>query len=171
VTVFHGPLIVGEIPIQIKLAQHTAAPTLNQSGELRRLDPIFASYSHRDTPVMEYFRRARQNMGQKMLVDVYDLRAGEHWADRLLEMIDESAAFQLFWSKHSAQSNYCRKEWEYALSRARQRPRFIQPVWWDAPMPPPPPDLADLHFQRITLPPATRAQIALGRIRSLFGGG
>ncbi|MBI5958793.1 MAG: toll/interleukin-1 receptor domain-containing protein, partial [Chloroflexi bacterium] len=171
VMVFHGPLIVGEIPVSLKLVTQTAAasPALNQSGELRRLDPVFASYSHRDSPVMEYFRRARHNTGQKMLVDVYDLRSGDHWADRLLEMIDQSAVFQLFWSQHSAQSTYCRKEWEYALRHLPQRPRFIQPVWWNAPMPSPPPELADLHFQRIGLPSTTRAQLVLAQVRGLFG--
>jgi hypothetical protein len=123
-------------------------------------------------PVMEYFRRARQNMGQKMLVDIYDLRSGEHWADRLLEMIEQSAAFQLFWSRHSAQSRYCRQEWEYALQVAEreQRPRFVQPVWWAAPMPDPPSELAALHFQKVTLPTLTRAQWIAGQLRGVFRG-
>jgi hypothetical protein len=167
VAVYQGPLIIGEIPVHMKLAAADAPVSagLNRQSELQRFDPIFASYSHRDTPVMEYFRRARENMGQKMLVDIYELRAGEHWADRLLEMIDQCAVFQLFWSKHSAQSKYCRQEWEHALQHASMRPRFIQPVWWVAPMPPPPSELANLHFQKVMVPPA---QLALTRMRRLF---
>jgi hypothetical protein len=118
---------------------------------------------------MEYFRQSRASLGQKMLVDIYDLRAGDHWADRLLEMIDQSAFFQLFWSRHSAQSRYCRQEWEYALHYLAERPRFIQPVWWEAPMPDPPPELADLHFQKVPIPSRTRAQLLVARVRGLFG--
>ncbi len=86
-----------------------------------------------------------------------------------MEMIDQSAVFQLFWSSHSAQSTYCRQEWEHALNYVDSRPRFIQPVWWDAPMPPPPEPLGSLHFQRVSLPPLTRMQLAMVRIRGIFG--
>jgi hypothetical protein len=168
VSVFMGPLIIGEIPVTMQFVPQTASTTLDKSSEFHKFDPIFASYSHRDTPVMEFFRRARQYTGQKMLVDIYDLRAGEHWAQRLLDMIDESAVFQLFWSPHSAQSKYCRQEWEYACRYMENRPRFIQPVWWEAPMPPPPTQLAALHFQRIDLPPATRMRLVVGRLKELF---
>jgi hypothetical protein len=167
VLVFNGPLILGEIPVMMQIIQTDAGKALDKAEHLKKFDPIFASYSHRDTPVMQYFKRARENIGQKMLVDVYDLRSGEHWAQRLLDMIDESAVFQLFWSKHAAESQYCRQEWEHALQLLPQRERFIQPVWWSEPMPKPPPELQDLHFQRINLPTGTRWKIRLG---NLFGG-
>jgi hypothetical protein len=167
VLVYNGPLILGEIPVTMTLIQSDAGKALDKAEHLKKFDPIFASYSHRDTPVMQYFKRARENIGQKMLVDVYDLRSGEHWAQRLLDMIDESAVFQLFWSKHAAESQYCRQEWEHALKFLPQRERFIQPVWWEEPMPKPPPELQDLHFQRINLPTGTRWKIRLG---NLFGG-
>lgn len=173
ILVLDGALIAGEIPItmQIATADADASPDLNKSAEMTTLDPVFASYSHRDTPVMEYFRKTRARLGQKMLVDVYDLRAGEHWADRLLEMIDQSAVFQLFWSAHSAQSTYCRQEWEHALALMAQRPRFVQPVYWvkPGPTPPPPPELAELHFQHIPLPPLTRMQMVAAQIRRALG--
>jgi HEAT repeat protein len=170
VIVYQGPLVIGEIPIHMKLlaVETPVSVALTKEDHLDRFDPIFASYSHRDMPVMEYFRRVRATVGQRMLVDVYDLRAGEHWADRLLEMIDQSAVFQLFWSQHSAKSNYCRQEWEQALKVGVSRPRFIQPVWWDEPMISPPPELADLHFQRVPIPPLTRAQLAVSRLRRWF---
>jgi hypothetical protein len=170
VLVYQGPLILGEIPVSMARRATTVpdSKALTTQAGLQRFDPVFASYSHRDAPVMRYFRRARERLGQRMLVDIYDLRAGEHWADRLLEMIDQSAVFQLFWSQHSAQSSYCRQEWQHALGYLDRRPRFIQPVWWQTPLPPPPPELADLHFQRVALPPATRAQLALERVRRRF---
>ncbi len=170
IAVFQGPLILGEIPIHIRLLAESQSESNDLSAErqINRFDPVFASYSHHDFPVMEYFRRVRQAVGQTMLVDIYDLRAGDHWADRLLEMIDQSAAFQLFWSKYSAESDYCRQEWEHALSYADSRPRFIQPVWWAEPMPSPPPELAGIHFQRVELPPLTRIELVAARIRRMF---
>ncbi len=170
VLVYQGPLIIGEIPVQMQVAaaDQPVSTLPGKSGEMRRLQPVFASYSHRDTPVMEYFRRSYERLGQKMLVDVYDLRSGEHWADRLLEMIEESAVFQLFWSHHSAQSKYCRQEWECALKYLKDRPRFIRPVWWQDPMPVPPSELAGLHFQRVPLPVLTRMQVIAAKVRGLL---
>jgi hypothetical protein len=170
VLVYQGPLIIGEIPVkmQVVAADQAVDPLPTKSGEMQRLQPVFASYAHRDTPVMEYFRRNYARLGQKMLVDVYDLRSGEHWADRLLEMIGESAVFQLFWSRHSAQSRHCRQEWESALRYLDERPRFIRPVWWQEPMPTPPPELADLHFQRVPLPVLTRMQMLIAKIQTVL---
>src|SRR5690606_4788065 len=87
VLVFNGPLIVGEIPVNMFFDAQNTSTSLESKAEFKELQPIFASYSHRDTPVMEFFRNTRAKLGQKMLVDIYDLRAGEHWADRLLGMI------------------------------------------------------------------------------------
>ena len=152
VLIYHGLLIAGEITVTIKQTNRKAAKTPGKKATFKRLDPVFASYSHRDTPIMEYFRQARENLGQKMLVDIYDLRAGDYWQQRLYEMIEESAAFQLFWSEHSAASTHCRDEWLYALKFIEARPRFIQPVWWQTPMPIPPPELEHLHFQKVNIP-------------------
>ena len=153
VLVFQGPLITGEIPLVMRHVAPVRAPMRGMPPPTRSifeaLEPVFASYSHKDAAVMEYFRQARAELGQRMLVDIYDLRAGDHWQERLYEMIDESAVFQLFWSAHSAASEYCAREWRHALRHQAARPRFIQPVWWHAPMPPPPEELAHLHFQKI----------------------
>ncbi len=169
IQIWKGVLIAGEIPVTMRVvpADQPAPGTLSGKSEMRAFDPIFASYSRRDMPVMEYFRRTRANMGQHMLVDIHDIRVGEFWSDRLLEMIDQSAVFQLFWSKHSAGSDYCRMEWEHALTYLDQRPRFIQPVYWHAPgpAPSPPPELSRIHFKQVTLPPITRAQLALAHVR------
>jgi hypothetical protein len=168
--VYQGPLIVGEIPITIRYADKSVKnPLLDHEARISRYDPIFASYSRRDAPVMEYFRKQRATLGLEMLVDIYDLRAGEHWSDRLYEMIEASAVFQLFWSKNSAGSPYVRQEWEYARLFQVKRPRFIQPVWWHSPMPDPPPELAELHFQKVELPSLTRFQLIGARLRHMLG--
>lgn len=167
VLVLKGAIIVGEIPVTLLVLGAAS----QQEAQFRKFDPIFASYSYRDTPVMNYMRKMRAKLGQKMLVDIYDLRAGDHWSDRLLQMIDESAIFQLFWSKHSAASPYCKQEWEHALKYVNQRDRFIQPVYWTSRlMPPPPPELSKIHFEQIEPPIMTRVQLLRQRLGNLLGG-
>jgi hypothetical protein len=77
------------------------------------------------------------------------MRSGEKWAPALLQLIDESEIFQLLWSKAAKQSAYVRQEWQYALGL--HRGFFIRPVYWDIPMPPPPRELADIHFAYLAL--------------------
>jgi hypothetical protein len=171
IQVYKGVFIAGELPITMALQTTPSEVNPPHKASYHAFDPVFASYSHRDTPVMEFFRQQRARLGQKLWVDIYDLRSGEHWNARLLEMIEQSAAVQLFWSDHSAQSQYCRQEWQYALQVGMERPRFIQPVWWESPMPTPPDELAHLHFQKIDLPLQTRAQLWGKRVKGWLGRG
>ncbi|MBK8024770.1 MAG: toll/interleukin-1 receptor domain-containing protein [Chloroflexi bacterium] len=87
-------------------------------------------------------------------MDVKDLRAGEDWETRLFEWIDQADIIHLLWSENSAKSDYCRKEWTYALEKKCGDTRcfgVIRPIYWQKPMPNPPPELAHLHFQLIKL--------------------
>jgi len=81
------------------------------------------------------------------------LRSGENWNARLLELIDSADIFQLFWSRHAAESEYVRQEYQYAAALRRRGVKsatFIRPIRWEEPMPaPPPPELAELHFDLI----------------------
>lgn len=102
---------------------------------------------------MERVERASRYFNFRYLRDVTTLRSGERWNARLLELIDDADIFQLFWSKHAAESEYVRQEYQYALA-LRQKgvkgPVFIRPIRWEEPMPvPPPPELAELHFDLI----------------------
>jgi len=191
VAFFRGPVFAGEVELVLKPAPiHGIAATAPVASTVENLSPVFACYSHRDTRVMEYFRRRRAQLGQNMLVDIYDLRAGQHWQKRLLEMIDDSAAFQLFWSRHTAGSKYCRTEWEHALHVAERRlaettasvnpaaktacmptadcGAFIRPIWWTK-LTPPPPELRHLHFERVSVPRAGVAGIVVRSGKWLTG--
>ena len=107
---------------------------------------MFASYSHRDTHIVERVESAAKTLGMTYLRDVITLRSGEDWSQRLLELIDEATVFQLFWSAESAKSPHCRMEWEYAFNLNREATHFLRPVYWSQPMPPPPAMLQHLHF-------------------------
>jgi len=172
VKVFSGPIKVGEIPVSMHLDSRTDREPLSNIHE-KRMEPyrtIFASYSHRDTPVVEYFHEYRKSLGDHLLVDRHELRSGDDWEQRIMQMIDSSDSFQLFWSRNSAASKYCREEWERALARLAQRPNFIQPVYWTRPLDPlPPQTLNSIHFAPVTLPAVTRVQMALASLRRLAG--
>ena len=91
--------------------------------------------------------------GDQYLMDCLNLRAGQHWKPRLVELIEQADIFQLFWSRNAMNSKIVEQEWRYATSLAR--PYFVRPVYWEIPFPEsgdgskPAPELRQLHFQRV----------------------
>jgi TIR domain len=156
VRVWCGVLLLCEVSVAIPV---TGDGAVAESGPVAESAPryrkIFPSYSHRDRAVVASFAEAARALGDQYLQDVLALRAGELWASRLLELIEEADVFQLFWSGESMRSQHCRQEWEHAL--ALQRPSFIRPLYWEEPLPEdpslglPPAGLRALHFVRVQL--------------------
>ena len=151
-TVFLGAIILADVPFSLRVDAARAAdrPKLEPEREaIRRYRRIFASYSHRDLPIVEQFERFVEATGDRYLRDHKILRAGEAWDDRLLELISEADVFQLFWSRNALASPHVRREWEHALSLGRDN--FIRPVYWESPLPQaaglPPEPLTRIHFQ------------------------
>jgi hypothetical protein len=154
ITVYVGPLIVSTLKFALLFDQADASPdvslpTAQTTGQL--FEAIFASYSHDDSAVVLACRNAYKALGLNVNIDIDSLRSGDHYDTRLLQLIDSSDIFQLFWSERSARSEYVRKEWSYALEHSKG-PGFIRPVYWQQPLIPPPAELNDLHFTYIELP-------------------
>jgi hypothetical protein len=167
VTIFAGPLIIGTL----RLAMLFDARAVGEAGEAgeaalsngtghsdntarvtaSRFARIFASYSHADTKVVLACRDAYRALGLTVEIDVDSLRSGDPYAQVLRDLISEADVFQLFWSRHAAESTAVRTEWEWALGQ-QKGPGYIRPVYWEQPMPLPPPELADLHFAYLPLP-------------------
>jgi hypothetical protein len=150
--VFLGAIILADVPFSLRVdaARATDRPRLEPEREaVRRYRRIFASYSHRDLPIVEQFEAFVEATGDRYLRDHKVLRAGEAWDDRLLELIAEADVFQLFWSRNAIASAHVRREWEHALSLNRDN--FIRPVYWESPLPQadglPPEPLTRIHFQ------------------------
>jgi serine/threonine protein kinase len=151
ITIFVGPLIIGTIPFAL-LFETRSIPKPDPVPAVGRLyQHIFASYSHRDTPVVQACRNAYKSLGWNVLIDSDTLRSGQVWNEALMRMIDHADIFQLFWSAQAAQSEYVRQEWEYALDHSKGE-GFIRPVYWELPLVPPPPRLKELHFAYQPLP-------------------
>jgi TIR domain len=150
---FVGPIAVAEIPVTIDVsdARERMDPVEAETGDrtARPYRRIFVSYSHQDTPIVEALERAYTALGDSYLRDVKILRSGEQWNDAILRHIPTADVFQLCWSSAARQSAYVEQEWQCA-ARLR-KPYFIRPVYWENPMPPAPPDLAEIHFTFVPL--------------------
>lgn len=154
VRIYAGPYLRGEIPISI-FVQDPQARVKTPGGMIsvfaRAYHKIFASYSHKDTEVVQTCEAATEALGDRYLRDVNLLRSGEQWNERLLAAIDEADIFQLFWSEQSAKSFAVEQEWRHALALAVTRPGFIRPVYWTGKPYPIPAELAAIHFDRLDL--------------------
>ena len=130
-SVFLGAILLADIRLSIQVKSGFVTAKEEAPSEKAQAEPyrkIFASYSHKDLAIVEQFERYAESLGDKYLRDWKDLRAGEHWDERLREMIREANVFQLFWSSNSMHSSFVRQEWEYALSMGGQQfcpPRCI----------------------------------------------
>jgi hypothetical protein len=153
IVVYVGPLILAVLKFGLLVsdAAQPTAPVVGLHQETTGTQSVFASYSHDDTPVVLACRNAYRALGLTVNLDVDSLRAGEHWGPRLMELIESSDIFQLFWSAHAAASTAVEREWRYALAHSRGA-GYIRPVYWEQPLIPPPPELADVHFAYVELP-------------------
>jgi len=147
VSFYVGPVLVGETPIGFRVSPTADPAEVERPSQPSTASPyqaIFVSYSHDDTDFVKQLERAYKVLGDSYLRDVETLRSGEKWNPALLKKIDEADIFQLYWSKAASISKCVQQEWQHAL--ARGKPSFIRPLYWEQPMPPPPPELKDLHF-------------------------
>jgi len=155
--VFLGPIIVAEVNLAFKVGSITGATdtTPDLIDKARPFRKVFASYSHKDTAIVEQIEKLvhDSHLGLEYLRDVTKLRSGEEWNESLLQMIDSADLFQLFWSTNSMRSEYVKREYERAL--ARRLPGFVRPVYWEQPFPErpeeglPPENLKRLHFEKL----------------------
>lgn len=138
-------VIVADIPISVYVGEVEGIPEVN-TAITRLYQSIFCSYSHKDIRIVERVERAYKALGLDYLRDITTLKSGSSWNAQLLDMIDRADIFQLFWSPAAAESPYVQQEWKHALKYERERTNFIRPVYWQQPMPEPPPELNHIHF-------------------------
>lgn len=153
VACYVGPLMIAQISLPVVVMAEGQAPepgTETQTTDMYQ--SVFASYSHRDTPVVEALETAYQALGMDYLRDVMALKSGERWSEKLLDMIRDADIVQLFWSEESSRSPYVEQEWRFALSlEAAKGGAFIRPIYWQQPMASVPSPLSHLHFARVDL--------------------
>jgi serine/threonine protein kinase len=153
IDVWMGAICVARITIAIPIDASAVDPKPPVADVFQPYRRIFASYSHKDTAIVRQFENYARAIGDSYMRDVIDLRAGEHWNDRLLELIGAADVFQLFWSSNSMRSPFVRREWEHALTV--DRANFVRPLYWESPLPErdglPPPALKARHFASVAV--------------------
>jgi hypothetical protein len=153
VEVFVGPLLVAVIEFGVRVTVAVSAEPRAPEATINvaMLDRIFASYSRRDSHVVDACAAVYRALGVQVVMDRADLRSGQSWRESLQSLISTSDLFQLYWSNASAASTEVANEWRYARSLRGKGTGFIRPLYWETPMPEPPPELGHLHFGRIEL--------------------
>jgi hypothetical protein len=154
VRIYQGLTLRAEIPLSIFVTRGAGAartPADFASAIARAYRKVFASYSHRDTPVVESCEAAATALGDRYLRDVITLQSGQQWNARLMQMIVEADVFQLFWSRNASASPAVREEWNYALTLQNIRPGFIRPVYWTPAPYSIPRELSPIHFESLDL--------------------
>lgn len=111
----------------------TVAP---QGDDVRHYSLAFVSYASEDR--REVVRRLQMlsTLGIRYFQDVLDLSPGDRWERKLYQHIDECDLFLLFWSSRAKQSEWVRKEVNYALARKsgdESAPPEIRPVVIEGP--------------------------------------
>lgn len=154
VRVWLDSVLLADIALTIRVVPQDQSdpdpgPEIDRASPYRK---IFVSYAHADRRIVDRVQCCVEALGDRFLRDVLELRSGQNWSKRLEEMIAEADIFQLFWSRRSMNSPFCRREWEYALSLGRAN--FVRPVFWgrlarDRRRNLPPPELEALHFSRL----------------------
>ena len=111
----------------------------------------FASYANDDRNDVLARVQGLEKAGIDVFLDVRNLRSGERYEEKLLEIIRVTDIFYLFWSTAAKKSEWVKKEWEYALNK--RGIDFINPIPLEPPdIVPPPPELGQaLHFGDWTL--------------------
>jgi hypothetical protein len=110
----------------------------------------FASYSSKDREEVLQHIRALQALNVDVFLDVLSLRLGEEWEEEIYRNIMEKDVLLLFWSKNTANSEWVRKEYLYALEQKGSQ--SIIPIPLSSPDEvPPPAELNHLHFNDIYL--------------------
>jgi hypothetical protein len=150
VNFFVGPLPINEIDINVIIKEHLSGDEKIERNE--KANPayrkIFPSYAREDLEIVKKIETAFDAFGDKYMFDLKTLRAGEKWKPRLLELIQISDIFHLFWSEASEKSKYVEMEWREALKRVKRgEDNFIRPVYWKLPKPAPPSELKDINFK------------------------
>jgi len=138
-------VIIADVPLSVYVGEAGGDTEIN-SAISRIYQAIFCSYSHKDTHIVERVESAYKALGLDYLRDVTTLKSGKHWSAEILDLIAKADIFQLFWSKSAMMSPYVKQEYIHALQFEKDRPNFIRPVWWKAPIAKVPSQLSHIHF-------------------------
>lgn len=150
VTVCENSVPVGHLKFMFKIAGEAAAPAPEPvRADMTRYRQAFISYASKDRP--EVLKRVQMLNSAKInfFQDLLTLEPGDAWAKKLYEYIDKSDVFFLFWSKAASESEWVKREVEYARKASEDAtpgPEIVPVIIEGPPHVPPPAELSYLHF-------------------------
>jgi cell division protein FtsZ len=145
------PLGLIRFIIKVQHEENTIRETqsLAPTGEARHFEKAFISYASQDRS--EVLRRVQMLSATriKFFQDILTLEPGDRWAKQIYRHIDDADVFFLFWSQAAKKSEWVLKETLYALEKKSGNdlnPPEIVPILLEKPVPDPPDELKDIHF-------------------------
>ena len=79
-------------------------------------DPIFVSYSHADTDIVEPLVRMLRGLGSNIFRDIEQVELARRWQPEIAKAIASSRTCLVFWSSSAADSAHVAKEYKSALA-------------------------------------------------------
>jgi hypothetical protein len=151
VTVCENSVPVGHLKFMFKITGEAAPATAPEPvrADMTRYRQAFISYASKDRP--EVLKRVQMLNLTKInfFQDLLTLEPGDEWAKKLYEYIDKSDVFFLFWSKAASESEWVKREIEYARKASEDAtpgPEIVPVIIEGPPHVPPPAELSFLHF-------------------------
>lgn len=151
VTVSEASIPIGHLKFKFKITGEGGTSHENvPAGNMVRYQQAFISYASKDRP--EVLKRVQMlNLAKiKFFQDLLTLEPGDSWEKLLYDYIDKSDVFYLFWSTAASESEWVRKEIEYAIKlksgEHASGPEIIPVIIEGPPAVRPPEELSFLHF-------------------------
>ena len=156
VTLSENSIPVGHLKFKLKVAGEAAASVPatvaepEPAGSLIRYRQAFISYASADRA--EVLKRVQMlNLAKiKFFQDLLTLEPGDSWEKLLYDYIDKSDVFFLFWSRAASESEWVKREIEYAIkaktNEGEAGPEIIPVIIEGRPPARPPAELSFLHF-------------------------
>jgi hypothetical protein len=148
----HEGLTIAKLKFVISVSPVKSANYVDSSSETIYHKTAFASYASADREEVLSRVQGMKKIAPQLdiFIDVFSLRSGDDWEDKLAQHVPNKDTFFLFWSQHAARSLWVEREWRLAL--AKKGLNYIDPVPLEEPQfCPPPLELERLHFSDMYL--------------------
>jgi hypothetical protein len=143
----HQGIAIAKIVFLISVDTIETLDYIDHSAETLYPKSAFASYASANRGEVLSRIQGMKKVAPELdvFLDVFSLRSGQNWQQKLEQHVPTKDTFYLFWSEPAARSEWVEREWKLALSKRGLD--YIDPVPLEEPdLVPPPQELSALHF-------------------------
>lgn len=115
---------LGELSFTTKVVDACLSEKVVTDVLPKQYKKVFLSYAHQDIEKVRPYAHAYKIEKRDYFFDRHSLGIGDVYEEKILDYINTSDLFLLFWSEHAAASNYVKKEFLTALKRAYPQVSF-----------------------------------------------